>query len=92
MNYYKVTSNDYILGIGTGDVGESINESEYNEIISAINSSPHREGYGYRLKTDLTWEEYEKPEPDPEPDPEPEKASSEDYEEALQQMGVDFSD
>ena len=67
MNYYKVISNGYILAVGTGNVGEKITESEYNEILSVIHSAPYKDGYGYRLKTDLTWEEYELPPVEPEP-------------------------
>lgn len=88
MSYYKVTSNDYILAIGTGNVGEKITESEYNEILSVIHSAPYKDGYGYRLKTDLSWEEYEMPVPEPVE----EEAIAEDYEQALQEMGVDFND
>lgn len=66
MRYYKVISNEYILAIGTGNGGEEITKAEYNEILSVIQSRPNN-GYGYRLKTDLTWERYELPiEEDPE--------------------------
>ena len=67
MRYYKEISDGYILGIGTGDNGETITEAEYNEIMTVIRNHPFREGYGYRLKTDLTWEEYENPTPPPDP-------------------------
>lgn len=40
-------------------------------------------GYDYRLKEDLTWELYELP-----PEPE-EEATSEDYEAALNRLGVE---
>ncbi len=90
MNYYKVISNGYILAIGTGNVGEKIAESEYNEILSVIHSAPHKDGYGYRLKTDLTWEEYELP--PIEPEPLTDEANAEDYEQALYEMGVRFGD
>lgn len=76
MRYFKSTTDDgIILTIGKGELptGEEITRSEYEEIMSAIQSCPHREGYGYRLKTDLTWEEYELP-PLPEEDPDPEEA------------------
>ena len=70
MRYYIQKDDDYIYGIGTGESGEEITESEYNELMNMIRNRPVREGYGYRLKTDLTWEEYEAPiEPD-EPDAE----------------------
>ena len=68
MRFYKAVSNGYIQCIGSGDMGEEITESEYNEILSIIKSHPQdSETIGYRLKTDLTWESYEK-EPQPEPE------------------------
>ena len=60
MRYYKVISDGYILAIGTGNGGEEITETEYSEILSIIQSRPN-DGFGYRLKTDLTWERYELP-------------------------------
>lgn len=58
-----------MCAIGTGSGGAEITEDEYNEILSVIRSRPTPpEGYGYRLKTDLTWEQYELP-PAPPPDP-----------------------
>lgn len=59
MRYYKQIENDYIVAIGTGNGGTEIAEEEYNNILSIIQSAPHEDGKGYRLKTDLTWEEYE---------------------------------
>ena len=35
-----------------------ITDEEYNNILSVIRSAPHEDGKGYRLKTDLTWEEF----------------------------------
>lgn len=68
MRYIKIVDNGYILGIGTGNSGNEITEDEYNEILSVIRNKPQdTETVGYRLKTDLTWESYEK-EPQPEPD------------------------
>lgn len=69
MRYYKQIENGYILAIGTGNGGTEITESEYNEILAVIQSKPPRtETTDYRLKTDLTWEEYEIDPPDPDPD------------------------
>lgn len=65
MKHYKQTSDNYITAIGTGYGGEDITEAEYNEIMSIIQSRPIADGKGYRLKTDLTWEEYDLP-PEPE--------------------------
>lgn len=68
MRYCKYIDGDYILAIGTGDGGEEISENEYSEIMSIILAHPEEtETIGYRLKKDLTWEEYEIP-PDPNPD------------------------
>ena len=66
MRYNKQTSNNYILAIGTGYGGIEITEAEYNEIMAIIQNRPIAEGKGYRLKADLTWEEYDLP-PMPEP-------------------------
>ena len=66
MRYYKNISDNYILAIGTGYGGEEISEQDYNEIMSVIQSCPNEKGKGYRLKTDMTWEEYDLP-PMPEP-------------------------
>ena len=67
MRYFKFITDGIIVSIGTGNGGEEITESEYNEILSVIASKQKREGYGYSLKEDLTWEEY-KMEEDPDPD------------------------
>ena len=66
MRYNKQTSNNYILAIGTGYGGTEITEAEYNEIMAIIQNRPTAKGKGYRLKADLTWEEYDLP-PVPEP-------------------------
>lgn len=59
----------YILSIGTGRTGEEITEEFYNEVLSAIKQKPARTATtDFRLKEDLTWEEY-KHDPDPEPEP-----------------------
>ena len=51
-------------------------ETEYNEIMTVIQNYPQANGKGYRLKTDLTWEEYDLP-PVPEPSDEEEISDSE---------------
>ena len=68
MKYYryKQITDNYITAIGTGYGGEEISEAEYNKIMSIIQNRPTAEGKGYRLKADLTWEEYDLP-PVPEP-------------------------
>ena len=59
MRYYKQIEDDYIIAIGTGNGGTEITSEEYDNIMSIIKSAPHEDGKGYRLKTDLSWEEYE---------------------------------
>lgn len=76
MRYNKQIFGDYLISIGTGPGGEGITESEYNKIMSVIQSRPSAESKGYRLKTDLTWEEYDLP-PEPEPSDDDELSDSE---------------
>ena len=64
--YYKQTDNMYILAVGVGVGGIEISADEYSEILSVIQNRPTAEGKVYRLKADLTWEEYDLP-PVPEP-------------------------
>lgn len=59
----KVIENGYIIAVGANLIGTEITEEEYNEILSAVALRPHSEGKGYRLKEDLTWEEYDLPVP-----------------------------
>lgn len=66
MRYYKQINDSVITAIGTGFNGTEITESEYNEIFTIIRNRPRADGKGYRLKTDLIWEEYDLP-PEPEP-------------------------
>lgn len=62
MGYYKNTENGYITGIGTGYGDNGITAEEYETVLGIISSRPSaREGYGYRLREDLSWEEYELP-------------------------------
>lgn len=61
MRYYKNVEDGYIMAIGTGGGGVEITESEYNTIMSVIHNKPPRTGTtDYHLKTDLTWDEYER--------------------------------
>ena len=67
MKYSKIVSAGYILAIGTGAGGEEITEAEYNSLMDTIQNRPQAEpGWGYRLKTDLTWELVEVPIPEDE--------------------------
>ncbi len=61
MRYYKSYDESYIATIGTGFGGTEITKTEYDEIMAVIQSRPNGEGKGYRLRTDLTWEEYDLP-------------------------------
>lgn len=63
MRYYKIISDDYLLSVGTGGkTGEEITEAEYDNIMAVVHNAPIApDGYGYRLKADLTWEQYEMP-------------------------------
>lgn len=66
MKYYKIIEDEYILAIGTDTGGEEITEAEYEEIMAVIRNKPERtETTDYRLKEDLTWEEYEVDPPGP---------------------------
>ena len=76
MRYYKQISDSNILAIGIGMGGTEIIESEYSEIMSVIQNRPQADGKGYRLKTDLTWEEYDLT-PEPEPSDEDELSDTE---------------
>ena len=71
MAYFKITDNGYILSIGQTDreTEHEITEEEYNTILSVIKSKPPAtETTDYRLREDLTWEEYPVDPPDPDPD------------------------
>ena len=63
MKYFKNVVNGYILGVSTGYGSIEISESEHSGIMAVIKNVPHAEGKGYRLKEDLTWEEYDLPVP-----------------------------
>lgn len=61
MKYWKNS-----VGIYSGNIspigGTEITETEYNDILTTIRNIPTApDGYGYRLREDLTWELYELP-------------------------------
>ena len=61
-SYIKTIRNGYIIDIQTIDIPNmgNITKQEYDEILETIENKPTaREGYDYRLKTDLSWEEFE---------------------------------
>lgn len=77
MRYYKQLSGDYVIAAGAGPGGAEISETEYNDILAIIRSCPTPpDGKGYRLKTNLAWEEYDLP-PEPEPSDEDELSEAE---------------
>lgn len=77
MRHYKQIFGDYVLAIGSGSGNVEITETEYNDILDIIRSCPTPpDGKGYRLKTDLTWEEYDLP-PEPAPSDEDELSEAE---------------
>ena len=90
MKLFKNTNNGFIVSVSENYGEEIIDISEFNELKSRINSAPvPPNGYTYRLRADnLEWKMVEMPVPEPVED----EANTEDYEQALQQMGVDFSD
>lgn len=60
--YYKTVRDGYITLISTGAGQTEIPQNEYDQIMQTINERPQNEdGYGYRLREDLTWERYELP-------------------------------
>ena len=62
MQYYKILQDGYIISVGKGAGGEDLTESEYTQILDSIRNKPTApDGYGYRLKSDLTWERLELP-------------------------------
>lgn len=66
---YKQIRTGYIVSIGENIGGVEIPETEYNEILSVIhNKPPATDTTDYRLREDLTWEEYPIDPPDPDPE------------------------
>ena len=69
MQYFKNVENGYIDAVCTGAGAVEISKEEYDQIIAIVRTRPEPPaGYDYRLKEDLTWEEYALPEPDPDPE------------------------
>lgn len=62
MHCYKVVKNGYVVVVGMGYGGTEITFEEYNSILAVMQNRPDPpEGYDYRLREDLTWEEHELP-------------------------------
>lgn len=78
-----IVINGYIIATTSDD-------EQYIAIMHTIQTKPEDpDGFQYKLRADnLEWELVELPEPEPVD----EDAGPEDYEQALEEMGVDFSD
>lgn len=75
MTYFKIVSGGYIVSIGSYDgelnspVAAIITKAQHDEIATIYASKPAAtETTDYRLREDLTWEEYPVDPPDPDPD------------------------
>lgn len=90
MRFFKNIDGEYIDYISTGYGRTEISEQEYNAILDIIRNAPaSQEGYAYKLRADtLEWELMELP---PEPQPSEDPAEIEDYEKALDEMGVQLN-
>lgn len=59
MRYYKTYDDGYIISVGSGgQQGETITKDEYDEIVNVIKNIPIKDGYYYRLKLNLSYEEF----------------------------------
>ena len=66
MRFYKIVEDGYIPAFGIGSGGVEITIEEYTTLNTLLKNSPEPpEGYDYRLREDLTWEEYELPPVEP---------------------------
>ena len=59
--YKKVVKDGYIIAIGTNLIGDDISVNEYATIKTKLISLQKKEGKGYKLREDLTWEEFDLP-------------------------------
>ena len=59
--YFKNIKGDYITSLSTGCGKVLITKEEYDNIMDIVlNQRPEPQvGFDYKLKTDLTWEQYE---------------------------------
>lgn len=58
MRYFKIVNDGYIICVGKGSMGTEITQTEYNNIINAISAKQTVDGFTYRLKEDLSWDEF----------------------------------
>lgn len=69
--YFAIVKDGVIFCVGIGEQAEEISRERYEAVIDAIKNPPvPRDGYGHRLKTDLSWEEFKIEESQPMPDEE----------------------
>ena len=86
MYKYEIDDNGYVASIGETDqpTEYAITDERYEAVMNALENAPTPEpGYVLKLRTDLTWESELAPEPGPE------EAGAEDYEDALERLGVE---
>lgn len=74
MRYFENHNANYITTFGKAvHGGETITEERYTALVDIMGNAPQEtDTTGYRLRTDLTWEPYEK---EPIPDPSQEELS-----------------
>lgn len=78
MEYKKIELDGYVLGVARVKTGGNITRAEYDELTKVFQNRPiPRDGYGNRLKADITWEQYELPEPESDPELSAEQALAE---------------
>ena len=66
MRFFKIIKDGYIFAVCTGSGDVEIAAEEYANIVDLVHNRPMPpEGYDYRLREDLTWEEYQLPVIDP---------------------------
>ena len=62
MKYYKRVSGGYLTHVGVDCGGTEISREEYEALLEVIQGRPVEVGKGFRLREDLSWEEYDLPE------------------------------
>ena len=56
---FKIVFDGYIIGVGIGPSGQEITQEEYDHLTQVFHDKPlATETTDYRLREDLTWEEY----------------------------------
>lgn len=83
MLYFKIADENYIYAIGIGAGHTQITGQEYESISNVLSTKPTNLGQSAMLRTDLTWALFPTP-----PLPQ-EESTAEDYEAALNLLGVE---